>query len=147
VRPISQEKALSLVAGISPAAMDAAQADLPRVAAGQRDDWLSYAVAEGFFNATEVQLDSVPAGSVFWYLGRSRDLCIVAAHSLDKKRTILPYLIAAVRQLSEREGATCIRFETMRPGMIRELSAAGFSVVGVIMHENTKKDSPNMKSF
>lgn len=96
--------------------------------------FLHRATLEGWTNAEQVCVDGEASFVLWWHNSLDRGLWIDAAETM--RETGNPgALVLAAEAIAKREGATYIRFMTVRPGLIKVAQNGGFKVEGVCLYK------------
>lgn len=94
--------------------------------------FLHRATLEGWTNAEQVNVDGQAAFVIWWHNSLDRGLWIDAAETLRNEGNPAALVLAA-EAIAKREGATYIRFMTIRPGLIKVTQQGGFMVEGLCL--------------
>jgi len=100
-------------------------------------NWLAYGVAEGWFEAAQVQFQDKPLYVIWYHFSPDGGLIVnaAAAATAEEKIEVLAY---ALVKLALQRGARYVEFHTARRGLVKKAQDRGWRVESVIMRKQLK---------
>lgn len=98
-----------------------------------KNNRLEREVAAGNLNTAQISIEGKPA-AIMWYAVKGETLYVDTLIGLDNVNA-MPQYIRAAEKLMNAFGCNTIETMTQRPGMVKELTKAEFTPVGVILRK------------
>jgi hypothetical protein len=111
--------------------------------AGLTKNWLSYAIKEGFYQATDIKLDGVPVYRFFWHINDQKFVEINFSLQLCNKTSDKFLWAIGADMLARKVGARGIGCVSRRRGMVQRcVFEGGWKIIGVRMEKVIYEPQP-----